>query len=60
MAEERERGLHRAEGAPKRHRRRVQTEPVPGSDPNPTPEPARHADDENDERLKRDKPPHWG
>lgn len=50
------------EGAPKRRRkhRRVRTEPVPGSDPNPQPEPPRHADDENDDRLRADKPPHWG
>jgi hypothetical protein len=33
---------------------------VPGSDPTPQNEPARHADNENDERLKADKPPHWG
>lgn len=40
--------------------RRVTTDPVPGSDPNPAPEPVRHAPDENDERLRGDKPPHWG
>jgi hypothetical protein len=43
-----------------RVRRRVTTAPVPGSDPTPLPEPARHAQGENDEQLKRDKPPHWG
>ncbi|HRN28503.1 MAG TPA: DUF4011 domain-containing protein, partial [Terrimesophilobacter sp.] len=40
--------------------RRVTTEPAPGSDPHPAPEPLRHAPDENDERLRGDKPPHWG
>ena len=43
-----------------RKHRRVTTKPVPGSDPNPQPEPLRHSGDENDERLKADKPPHWG
>jgi len=42
-----------------RHRR-VTTAPPEGSDPTPAPEPARHASTENDEQLKRDKPPHWG
>lgn len=40
--------------------RRVTTDPVPGSDPNPEPEPSRHQPDENDERLRGDRPPHWG
>lgn len=40
--------------------RRVTTEPPAGSDPTPAPEPPRHASTENDERLKGDKPPHWG
>ena len=40
--------------------RRVTTEPPPGSDPAPAPEPPRHASTENDDQLKRDKPPHWG
>jgi hypothetical protein len=44
----------------RRPHRRVRTEPVPGSDPNPAPEPRRHASTENDDRLKADKPPHWG
>lgn len=44
---------------PARRHRRVTTDAVPGSDPTPTPEPERHALDENDERLKTDKPPHW-
>lgn len=50
-------------GEPKprrRRRRRVTTEAVPGSDPTPQKEPPRHSEDENDERLKRDTPPHWG
>ncbi|GAA1493640.1 hypothetical protein [Curtobacterium herbarum] len=40
--------------------RRVTTRPVPGSDPTPSPEPARHTSGENDDRLLRDRPPHWG
>ena len=40
--------------------RRVTTDAPAGSDPNPAPEPARHASTENDDQLKRDKPPHWG
>jgi hypothetical protein len=44
----------------RRKNRRVTTQPVPGSDPNPAPEPPRHAPGENDEQLKRDVPPHWG
>ena len=43
-----------------RRRRRVTTQAVPGSDPTPQKEPARYAENENDERLKSDKPPHWG
>lgn len=42
-----------------RHRRRVTTDPPPGSDPRPTPEAPRHSGTENDDRLKGDKPPHW-
>ena len=53
-----EAGAARASGT--RRRRRVTTEAVPGSDPTPQNEPARHLDNENDERLKADKPPHWG
>jgi len=41
-------------------RRRVTTTPPEGSDPHPVSEPERHRDNENDERLKGDKPPHWG
>ncbi|WP_133738417.1 hypothetical protein [Frigoribacterium sp. PhB116] len=40
--------------------RRVSTEPVPGSDPAPAPEPPRHASGENDRQLRDDVPPHWG
>lgn len=43
-----------------RKRRRVTTAPPEGSDPHPTGEPERHPVNENDERLKGDKPPHWG
>ena len=43
-----------------RVRRRVTTQPVPGSDPAPAPEPPRHGDGENDQRLLRERPPHWG
>ncbi|QHO69223.1 hypothetical protein BHD05_05745 [Marisediminicola antarctica] len=50
----------RARAAGTRRRRRVTTQAVPGSDPTPQNEPARHAENENDERLKADKPPHWG
>ena len=45
---------------PRIHRRRASTQPPSGSDPTPSPEPARHAANENDEQLRRDKPPHWG
>ncbi len=48
----------RPEG-PARRTRRVTTQPVPGSDPAPAPEPARHRDGENDAQLLRDVPPHW-
>jgi hypothetical protein len=44
----------------KRVRRRVTTQPVPGSDPTPQKEPPRYTEDENDFRLRQDKPPHWG
>ncbi len=43
-----------------RKHRRVTTGPIPGTDPTPQPEPERHAENETDERLKADKPPHWG
>jgi hypothetical protein len=37
----------------------VTTEPQPGVDPTPSSEPPRHALDENDQRLREDKPPHY-
>ena len=40
--------------------RRVTTDPVPGSDPTPAPEPDRQGSSENDQRLRADVPPHWG
>ncbi|WP_396600010.1 hypothetical protein [Frigoribacterium sp. R86507] len=40
--------------------RRVTTDPVPGSDPTPAPEPGRQGSSENDQRLRADVPPHWG
>ncbi|QCR44497.1 hypothetical protein C1N91_14215 [Curtobacterium sp. SGAir0471] len=46
-------------GGTARRSRRVTTQPVPGSDPSPAPEPARHRDGENDAQLLRDVPPHW-
>ena len=39
--------------------RRATTEPVPGTDPSPAPEAARHTLTENDARLKAEKPPHY-
>jgi len=48
-----------AEPRSSRRGRRVSTEPPPGTDPQPQREPPRHRADENDERLKADKPPHW-
>ncbi|MBC7590137.1 MAG: hypothetical protein H7226_03705 [Salinibacterium sp.] len=51
---------HPAVLTPRIRRRRASTQPPPGSDPTPLPEPARHATTENDEQLRRDKPPHWG
>ncbi|MBX3068785.1 MAG: hypothetical protein KF844_09120 [Cryobacterium sp.] len=44
---------------PKRHRR-VRTKAASGSDPEPGQSNARLSERENDERLKADKPPHWG
>lgn len=44
----------------RRRHRRVTTDAVPGSDPTPAPEPRQHTPTENDDRLKADKPPHWG
>ncbi len=42
-----------------RVRRRATTPPPPGTDPSPLPEPGRHRLDENDDRLKAEKPPHY-
>lgn len=44
----------------RRGSRRVTTPPPAGSDPHPDPEPQRSSGTENDDRLRRDKPPHWG
>lgn len=44
----------------KRKSRRVTTPHPEGSDPSPTPEPPRTTGTENDDRLRADKPPHWG
>lgn len=49
----------RQPGGTTRRRRRVTTQPVPGSDPTPAPEPPRHRTGENDAQLLRDVPPHW-
>ena len=43
----------------RRKGRRVTTEPVPGTDPNPAAEEPRHTLEENDDRLKAEKPPHY-
>jgi hypothetical protein len=51
---------HRAELGPRRPHRRVTTQPIAGTDPSPQAEPPRHAENENDDRLRADKPPHWG
>jgi hypothetical protein len=42
-----------------KHRKRVTTEAPPGTDPTPSSERPRHALDENDQRLREDKPPHY-
>jgi hypothetical protein len=44
---------------PRRVRRRVTTDGPPGTDPAPSSEPPRHAHDENDLRLRDEKPPHY-
>jgi hypothetical protein len=44
---------------PRRKHRRARTEPPPGSDPFPIEEPDRHAEGENDARLRGDVPPHY-
>lgn len=43
-----------------RRRRRVTTPSPEGSDPTPISEAPRHRAPENDQRLRADKPPHWG
>ena len=53
-------GTAPAAPAVRRKGRRVTTEPPPGTDPTPAPEPSRSSGTENDARLKADKPPHWG
>jgi len=40
-------------------RRRATTAPPAGSDPHPAPEPERHAETDNDARLRAEKPPHY-
>ena len=42
-----------------RIRRRVTTPPPDGTDPTPAPEAPRHPGNENDERMRADKPPHY-
>ncbi len=44
----------------RRRGRRVTTEPVPGTDPHPAPADRRVDSGDNDQRLRADKPPHWG
>ncbi|HIY67409.1 MAG TPA: hypothetical protein H9830_14170 [Candidatus Agrococcus pullicola] len=48
-----------AEPRIRRRGRRVTTEPTPGYIGEPDAE-QREESDENDERLRQDKPPHWG
>jgi hypothetical protein len=43
----------------RRMNRRATTQPAPGTDPRPAPEPTRHTLTENDARLKAEKPPHY-
>lgn len=45
--------------SPGRTRRRIRTDPPPGTDPHPEPEAERSAGTENDYRLRADKPPHY-
>ncbi len=42
-----------------RTRRRVTTPPPDGTDPTPAPEAPRHPGNENDDRMRADKPPHY-
>ena len=39
--------------------RRARTAAPPGTDPAPAPEAPRHRDADNDDRLRREKPPHY-
>ncbi|WP_166868025.1 MULTISPECIES: hypothetical protein [unclassified Salinibacterium] len=45
--------------AARRPHRRVTTPPPAGSDPSPLPEPPRLPSGDNDERMRREKPPHY-
>ena len=49
----------RPRAARTRRRRRVTTDAPPGTDPTPSSEPPRHALNENDQRLREEKPPHY-
>jgi len=42
-----------------RPRRRVVVPPPEGTEPAPEAEPERHRENDNDERLKAEKPPHY-
>jgi hypothetical protein len=53
-------GTEHSEEPRRRKHRRVTTKAVPGTDQEPQKEPPRHEGGENDERLRQDKPPHWG
>ncbi|MER3387836.1 MAG: hypothetical protein RIC81_01545 [Microcella pacifica] len=48
-----------ARSTERRSARRATTAAPPGSDPVPSAEPSRHRVDENDERLRAEKPPHY-
>ena len=60
LPEDVERALASSPGRKKHKHVRVTTDAPAGSDPSPAPEPARGSGRENDQRLKADKPPHWG
>jgi hypothetical protein len=59
LSDREEKSIARREEQRERKHARVTTDPVPGSDPTPDPEPARSELTENDERLNDDKPPHY-
>ncbi|RKR75133.1 hypothetical protein [Frondihabitans australicus] len=44
----------------RRRGRRVTTAPAPGTDPEPAAGDRRTDSRDNDQRLKADRPPHWG